>query len=386
MNYNFDNIINRKGTNSIKYDFALEMNKPEGLLPMWVADMDFSTAPEILEDLQKTVKHGIFGYSEPKEDYYNAVINWFNTRYDYLVQPNEIIRSPGLVNGITQAVCALTKPNDAVIIQTPVYYPFYDIINNNNRTLVCNSLRYEDGKYTIDFTDFEQKIVENKVKMFILCSPHNPVGRVWTRFELEEMNRICVNHNVIVVSDEIHCDLVWNSHKHYCFGLLNDNAIIATSPSKTFNLAGLKVSNLIVKNEEIRHKLNEEITRGGAGRINTLGIIACKSAYTKGDAWLEALKLYLHDNIQLVQTFLESRIPQIKLIDPQAMYLLWLDFSEYQLSQDELEKKIIEEAKLWLNNGTIFGKEGNGFQRINIACPRKTVVNALERLGKTFCN
>jgi cystathionine beta-lyase len=384
MNYDFDTIINRKDTNSVKYDFARDRGKPEDLLPMWVADMDFSAPPEVLVDIQKTVAHGIFGYSEPKEVYYNSVMEWFESRFAYRVEQHEIIKSPGLVFGLAQAVRAFTKQNDAVIIQTPVYYPFYDIILSNSRTLVRNPLLYENGKYSIDFEDFEQKIKTNGVKLFILCNPHNPVGRAWTRQELERLNGICVKHNVIVVSDEIHCDFVWSGHTHTCFGLLNKNAVIATAPSKTFNLAGLQVSNIFVKNDVLRRKLQAEFNRSGYHQLNTLGIIACQSAYKNGAAWLEELKAYLTENIKLLQKFLDTRLPKIKLVEPQAMYLMWLDFSEYGLSQAELDRRITEDAKLWLNGGTMFGKEGKGFQRINIACPKSVLIEALERLEKAF--
>lgn len=383
MKYNFDTIINRNGTNSIKYDFAFEKGKPEGLLPMWVADMDFSVLPEVLADIQHATAHGIFGYSEPKEHYYDAVSDWFSTRFNFQVERGEFVKVPGLVYGLAQAVRAFTLPNEAVMIQTPVYYPFYDVIRDNGRTLVSNPLVYENGKYSIDFYDFEKKATDYGVKLFILCSPHNPVGRVWTREELERINEICVKHGVIIVSDEIHCDFTWSGHTHTCFGLLNENAIIATAPSKTFNLAGLQVSNIFIKNEELRNKLKAEITRSGYSQLNTLGIVACQSAYAKGDRWLKELKAYLEDNIKAVREFLSTRLPKIKLVEPQAMYLLWLDFSQYELTQAELDYRI-EKAKLWLNSGTMFGAEGKGFQRINIACPKSVLMDALERLEKEF--
>ncbi len=380
----FDIMIDRRGTNSIKYDCARERGKPEGLLPMWVADMDFAAPPEVLADIQKAVSHGIFGYSEPKDDYYNAVIEWFNSRFDYRVEQHEIVMSPGLVYGLAQAVRAFTAPNEAVMIQTPVYYPFYDVVRNNDRRLVCNSLVYNNGQYSIDVEDFERKITDYEVKLFLLCSPHNPVGRVWTREELELMNEICEKHGVIVVSDEIHCDFVWNEHAHICFGTINENAVIATAPSKTFNLAGLQVSNIFVRNEALRRKLQAEIGRSGYHQLNTLGIVACQSAYTKGSAWLEELKVYLSENIKTVQDFLTARLPKIQLVEPQAMYLLWLDFSAYGLTQAELDRRVTEGAKLWLNGGTMFGAEGKGFQRINIACPKSVLLDALERLEKEF--
>ena len=384
MNYKFDTIIDRHGTNSIKYDFASEKGKPEGVLPMWVADMDFPAPPEVLADIQRAVAHGIFGYTEPKDDYYNIVAEWFDTRFGYHAAPHEIVKAPGVVFALAQIVRAVTLPNEAVMIQTPVYYPFFDVVRDNGRTLVTNPLVYGHGKYTIDFEDFEKKIASYGVKLFILCSPHNPVGRVWTREELGQMNDICVKYGVHIVSDEIHCDFVWRGHKHTCFGLLNENAVIATAPSKTFNLAGLQVSNIFIKNEDLRTKLKNEIRRSGYSQLNTLGIVACQSAYANGSAWLETLKAYLEENIRFVQEFLTVRLPKIRLVEPESTYLLWLDFSEYGLAQAELDRRVTEGAKLWLNSGTMFGADGKGFQRINIACPKATLIDALEKLGKEF--
>ena len=384
MKSDFDTIIDRRGTNSLKFDFAREKGKPEGLTPMWVADMDFPVPPEVLADILKAAAHGIFGYTEAKDDYYNAVMDWFGSRFGYHAQKHEILKAPGLVFALAQAVRAFTAPGEAVLIQTPVYYPFFEVVNVNGRTLVTNPLIYQNGKYHIDFDDFERKITNNGVKLFILCSPHNPVGRVWTREELEQMNDICVRHGVIVISDEIHCDFVWRGYTHTCFGLLNEDAIVATAPSKTFNLAGLQASNLFIKNETLRTQLKNEIVRSGYSQLNTLGVVACQSAYAKGAAWLDALKVYLMENIRFMQEFLASRLPEIRLIEPQGTYLLWLDFSEYGLTQSELDRRIMEDAKLWLNSGTMFGADGKGFQRINIACPKSVLTDALEKLEKTF--
>ena len=384
MKPDFDTILNRRGTNSIKYDFAAERGMPGGVLPMWVADMDFPAPGEVLADMQKTVAHGIFGYSEPKEGYYHAVTEWFAARFGYTATPHEVVKSPGLVYGLAQAVRAFTAPGEAVLVQTPVYYPFYGVVRDNGRQVVENPLVYADGRYGIDFEDFERKIVARRVKLFLLCSPHNPVGRVWTRGELERMSDICQKHGVTVVSDEIHCDFVWSGHRHTCFGLIDERAVIATAPSKTFNLAGLQVSNIFVKNEELRTKLRAEIGRSGYSQLNTLGLVACRSAYTHGGPWLEALKDYLEENIRLVREFLAEKLPRVKLVAPQAMYLLWLDFSAYGLAQAELDRRMTRRAGLWLNSGTMFGPGGEGFQRINVACPRSTVAEALERLGKEF--
>ncbi|MCL2591110.1 MAG: pyridoxal phosphate-dependent aminotransferase [Betaproteobacteria bacterium] len=384
MKYDFDTVVNCRDTNSIKHDFAYERGKPEGLLPLWIADMDFPSPREVLADIQKRVNHGILGYTEPKDDYYDALISWFDSRFGYRASKHEIVKTPGIVFALAQVIKATTLPGEAVLIQTPVYYPFYEIIRDNKRALVTNPLVYKDRRYSIDFEDFERKIVNRGVKLFILCSPHNPVGRVWTQNELTAMNEICERHSVIVISDEIHCDLVWPGHTHICFGTLNENAIVATAPSKTFNLAGLQTSNIFIKNTELRNKLKAEISRSGHSQLNTLGLVACQSAYTQGGAWLEEVKSYLVENICFVREFLSERLPKIRLVEPEGTYLLWFDFSVYGITQDELDRRVTENAKLWLSSGTAFGQDGEGFQRVNIACPRATLVEALNRLENEF--
>ena len=380
MKYDFDFVIDRLGTNSMKYDYYAENGKPEDAIPMWVADMDFAAPPEVLEDIQRAVSHGVFGYTEPKDDYYFAVANWFSTHFNYHVTQLEIVKTPGVVYALAQIIRALTQRDEAILVQSPVYYPFYNLVSSNGRKLVTNPLLYEDGRYVIDFDDFQQKILEFDIKMFILCSPHNPVGRVWSVDELEKMNEICVNNGVIVVSDEIHCDFVWGSHTHTCFATLNENAIITTAPSKTFNLAGLQVSNIFVKNADYREKLKGEMARGGYDRLNMLGLVACQSAYEKGLPWLEELKVYLTENIRYTKEFLAKRLPKIKLVDPESTYLLWLDFSSYGIEEELLDQRISEGAKVWMNNGTMFGPEGAGFWRMNVACPKSVLTEALGRL------
>jgi len=385
MTYDFDKVVNRYGSDSLKYDFAVERGKPADVLPLWVADMDFPAPPEVVGDIKSAAAHGIFGYTETKSDYDDAVIGWFGERFGYNVQPNEIVKAPGIVYALAQAVRAYTEIGESVLIQTPVYYPFYDVIRDNDRNLVENPLVYEGGRYSIDFGDFERKIVDNNVKMFILCSPHNPVGRVWTRSELEAMNEICTRHNVIVVSDEIWCDFVYPGHTHTVFGEINDNAIVATAPSKTFNLAGLQVSNIFIKNADLRRKLKLEIRKSGYSQLNTLGLAACKSAYQHGTAWVDQLNIYLSGNVALVRNFLAANLPKIKLIEPEGTYLLWLDFRELGLSMSELDELITHKAKLWLSAGTTFGESGgDGFWRINIGCPRSVLREALERLEQAM--
>ena len=384
MNYDFDKGVNRCGTNSLKWDSAAGRGKPEGLLPMWVADMDFQAPQEVLEEIGKAAAHGIFGYTEAGQDYYDALTAWFASRFGFSFTKQEVLKAPGVVFALALAVKAFTNVGDSVLIQTPVYYPFYKVVRNNERKIVTNPLVYENGKYAVDFTDFEQKIAANDVKLFILCSPHNPVGRVWTKDELERLSSICKAHGVQVVSDEIHCDFVWGENKHTCFGVLDENAVILTAPSKTFNLAGLQVANVIAKNADLRCKLQAEIDKTGYSQLNTLGLIAAQSAYTHGAKWLAKLNAYIEGNIHYAKEFITEQLPKVKLVETQGTYLLWLDFSAYELPQEELDGRIISGAKLWLDDGMMFGEEGKGFQRMNIACPQDTLSEALRRLAREF--
>ena len=384
MKYDFNKIINRNNTRSLKYDFAKERNMPEDLLPLWVADMDFQTSPEIIEALNKTVSHGIYGYSEGKEEYFDAVYNWYNDNFNWQVKKEWLIKTPGVVFAIVLAINALTNEGGSVLIQNPVYYPFTEVIIDNNRKLVNNSLVRNGKKYEIDFEDFEKKIKENNVKLFILCSPHNPVGRVWKKWELEKIGDICLKHNVKIVSDEIHSDFVYPENKHIVFSSLDEKyqniTITCTAPTKTFNLAGLQISNIFIPNLEIRKKVLKQLDRVGYSQVNLMGLVACEAAYKYGRQWLNELKEYLLDNLNFLRDYLETNIPQIKLIEPEGTYLIWLDCSALGFEDKELEKFIVEKAKLWLDSGYIFGKEGEGFQRINIACPRETLKKALEQL------
>ncbi|MDF2539279.1 MAG: aminotransferase [Herbinix sp.] len=385
MKHNFDEIINRTGTNSIKYDFAIERGKPEDTLPLWVADMDFQTAPSVTEALMKAVQHGIFGYSESKSGYFNTLYEWFKDHFDWRVEPEWLVKTPGVVYAIATVVRALTQEGDAVLIQRPVYYPFSEAIIANNRKLVNNALIYENGAYHIDFEDFEDKILKHKVKLFILCSPHNPVGRVWTREELNRIGTLCIKHHVIVISDEIHADFTYQGHKHTIFGSISDdflnNSIICTAPSKTFNLAGLQVSNIFIADKGIRSKIRDEIRRSGYSQLNIMGLIACQAAYAGGGLWLEELKRYLEDNLGFVRAFITKHLPKVKLVEPQGTYLIWLDFGALNLTEDELDDLIVKKAKLWLDHGTMFGNEGRGFQRVNIACPRSILEKAFHQLA-----
>lgn len=385
MTYNFDEIVDRKNTNSLKYDFTVEIGKPSDILPLWVADMDFRVPKAVTKALVKASEHGIFGYSDTKDEYFQTLYNWYASRFDFKIEKDWLVKTPGVVYAISTAVRALTKEGDAIIIQQPVYYPFAGSIQGNNRKLINNSLVYKNGSYHMDLEDFEKKVIENNVRLFILCSPHNPVGRVWTKEDLTALGDICLKHNVIVISDEIHADFVYKGHKHHVFSTLKteylNNSIICTAPSKTFNLAGLQVSNIFIANQDIRRAFTKEINRTGYSQLNTMGLIACQASYEYGGEWLEELKEYLSGNLSFVRSFLKEHLPQIKLVEPEGTYLVWLDCKDLGLSEQELEEVIVNKAKLWLDGGTMFGKEGENFQRINIACPRSILEQALRQLA-----
>lgn len=386
MEYTFDEIVDRKNTDSLKYDFAIERGKPEGILPLWVADMDFKTPPEVIKALVEKSNHGIFGYTESKNDYFEVLRNWFQNNFSWKIEREWLVKTPGIVYAICTAIRSLTNKGDAVIIQQPVYYPFSESVLINERKLVVNELVYSQGKYTIDFDDFENKIVENNVKMFILCNPHNPVGRVWTRDELIQLGDICIKHGVLIISDEIHADFIYPGFKHLIFADLKPEfsniSITCTAPSKTFNLAGLQISNIFIPNRELKHRFKAEIVKSGYSQLNTMGIAACRAAYKYGSEWLKELKEYLTKNLDFVRSFVAERLPMIKLIEPEGTYLIWLDFKKLGLNEEQLEDLIINKAGLWLDAGTMFGQGGKGFQRINIACPRLILEKALNQLEK----
>ncbi|MDO5707360.1 MAG: MalY/PatB family protein [Andreesenia angusta] len=382
--YNFDEIIDRKNTDCIKYDFAVERGLPEDVLPLWVADMDIRAPKEVNDAIIEAAKHGIYGYSETKDDYFEILSNWFKNFHNWEIKKDWLVKTPGVVFAIATAIRALTEEGDGILIQEPVYYPFSNMIEENNRRLINNSLLYKDGRYNIDFEDFEKKIKEENVKLFIFCNPHNPVGRVWEREIIERLGKICLDNNVIVLSDEIHSDLVYEGYEHHVFANINnefrDNCIVFTAPSKTFNIAGLQVSNIFIPNEDIRNRFKSEMNRAGYSQLNTLGLVAAKAAYKYGHSWLKELKKYLWANIEFVEDYLKENIPEVKLVKPEGTYLIWLDFRDTGLNNDEIEDLIINKAKLWLDGGTMFGEDGEKFQRINIACPRKTVEEALDKI------
>jgi cystathionine beta-lyase len=385
---NFDEVINRKNTNSIKYDFALRRGKPENLLPLWVADMDFKVSEKILDALHERVNHGIFGYSEVQDEYFETIRDWMEKKHHWNVESRWLVKTPGVVFALAMAVQAFTDPGDGVMIQQPVYYPFSEVVEDNDRVLVDNSLYLgEDGRYHIDFEDFERKAEEFHVKLFLFCNPHNPVGRVWSREELEKLGEICIRRDILVVSDEIHQDFVFEG-EHLVFANLSEElknrTITCTSPSKTFNLAGLQISNIFIANQKVRRRFRRQVAAAGYSQLNTLGLTACEAAYRHGEEWYDQLMVYLRANISYVREFLKERIPKVKLIEPEGTYLVWLDFRELGLTEGEREDLIIKKAGLWLDSGAMFGPVGEGFERINAACPRSILEKALENLEKAI--
>lgn len=384
-NINFDEHVNRVNTDSLKYDFAVQRGKPADVLPLWVADMDFKTSSRILDEIKTRVEHGIFGYTETGDRYFNAVASWMKSHHNLEIKSNWIIKTPGVVFALAMAVKAYTKEGDAVLIQQPVYYPFSEVISDNGRKIVSSDLVLgNDNKYHIDFDDFEKTIVQNNVHLFLLCSPHNPVGRVWTVDELKKIIDICLKHDVIIFSDEIHEDFTFEGYTHT--PLLNvdervkNHCITATSPAKTFNLAGLQISNIIIPDVSLKTKFKKQVDAAGYSQLNTIGIIACEAAYNYGEEWYVELKKYLKRNLDFVREYLKNELPEVKLIEPEGTYLIWLDFRSLGLCEDVLEDLVVNKAKLWLDSGTIFGNVGKGFERINIATNRDVLEDALNRI------
>ena len=386
--FDFDTITDRSNTNAIKYDLAEKRNKPLDTISLWVADMDFKTAPCIQKALAEKAAHGIYGYSRPDSRYYNALRNWLLTEHNFEIKDEWVVNTPGVSYAFATAIRALTEEGDAVLITRPVYYPFSNVINNQNRKLVNSALVLKNGHYEIDYEDFENKIISEKVKVFLFCSPHNPGGRVWTKKELEKISEICLKHNVIVISDEIHSDITFENHKHTVFASISDetreNSIICTAPSKTFNLAGLQFSNIIIPNEKLRSKFTKEMERTGYDEPSLMGIVAATAAYSEGKEWFEAAKAYIWKNILFAEKLVREKCPKIKVLKPEGSYLLWMDFSAFELSDSQINDRILNKAKVWLDGGIMFGPEGKKFQRINCATPRAILEKALIQICNEF--
>lgn len=385
MTYDFDTPVNRFGTDCIKFDRPEKRDRSSDLLSLWVADMDFPTAPEVVEALCERSRHGIFGYTEPGEGYFAAFDAWCTEHYGWHVPEDQVTVTPGVVYALAAAVRAFTEPGDAVIVQQPVYYPFSMVVAENGRVVANAPLVYENGCYCIDFKAFEQTIEESGAKLFLLCNPHNPVGRVWTVDELRVLGEICERHGVIVVSDEIHMDFARPGYEHVPFVTVDerfaDFAIVGTSASKTFNLAGLQVANIVIPNPTLRTSFRAALSRSGYSQGNTLGLVATQAAYEHGRPWLAALKDYLEGNWKLLADTLAQRTPELHLVEAESTYLAWIDCSALGFDGASLERFVENEAGLWLDCGWIFGEDGDQFIRINIATQRAYLAKALDQLA-----
>ncbi|MGC9341865.1 MAG: MalY/PatB family protein [Bacteroidales bacterium] len=387
MKYNFDRIIKRENTNSVKYDLRKEYFGKPDILPLWVADMDFATPDFIRNAVIERAKHPVYGYTVRKEEFPNSIISWMKRRHNWEVNKDWISFSPGIVPALNMCVLAYSEPGDKIMIQPPVYFPFFRAVKDHNRDLLENVLVNTNNNYSIDFEDFEEKAKEAKI--FILCHPHNPVGRLWNHEELRKMVEICVKNNVIIFSDEIHSDLILRNNKHIPVLTIPGAEKITVSmyaPSKTFNLAGLSSSYLIIPDKKLKLNYDRLIDNLHMGLGNVFGAVALEAAYNEGEEWLEELLIYIQDNISFLDNYLKERIPLVKSIIPEATYLVWLDFRELGMEDEELKKFIIHEAKIGLNHGPVFGSGGEGFQRINVACPRKILKKALNQLENAIKN
>lgn len=390
MAYDFDTPVNRHGTDCLKYDRAIERGHDPDLLSLWVADMDFATAPEIVQAICERAQHGIFGYTEPGPAYLQAFNAWCSDRYGWQAPAEQVTVTPGVVYALAAAVRAFTEPGDAVIVQQPVYYPFTGVVEANGRTLANVPLTFDGTRYSIDFDAFEHTAEESGARLFLLCNPHNPAGRAWTAEELMRLASICKRHGIIAVSDEIHMDFARPGHKHVSFATLDDISgspidldgkfVVCTSASKTFNLAGLQVANVTIPDEELRRAFRREINASGYSQPNTLGIVATQAAYEHGGAWLSELKDYLEGNWEMLTNTLAQHAPMLRLVEAESTYLAWIDCRALGLDAARLERFIEDEAGLWLDCGHIFGEGGEGFIRINIATQRAYLAQALDQL------
>jgi cystathionine beta-lyase len=385
MKYDFDKFVSRENTNSAKWNYIKESVGVEDALPMWVADMDFETVPEVKDAIIARAQHNIYGYTARSDEYYEAIINWNEKRHGWKVEKKWITHSSGVVNALFNIIGAFTNPGDGVIIQSPVYHPFYRAIKSQGCKIILNPLKVVDDKYIPDIEDLEEKLKHNSnVKLLVLCNPHNPVGRVFTEEELTAIGELCLKYKVLVVSDEIHSDLVFKQYKHTPFAAISkefeQNSIICTAPSKTFNLAGLATSNIIIPNEELKKRYDLACEKLALKSYNIFGAVACEAAYKYGEQWLEELLDYIEGNKNYALEFIKERIPKLKLNDIEGTYFLWVDCRELGLNKEELEQFMLHKARLWFNQGHIFGSEGEGFVRINLACQRATVEEAMKRL------
>jgi cystathionine beta-lyase len=402
MNQDLNFEIDRRGTHSVKWEFFVQREGvqrleptdrsfgPDRVIPMWVADMDFRCPQAVIEALIERAEHGIFGYSAPTADFHQSLVDWMRRRHSWQIRSEWICSTPGVVPALNMMVRTFTEPGEAVLIQPPVYHPFSMAIINNGRQVVTNPLTYMDSRYTMDFDDLEAKIQDHHVQMAILCHPHNPVGRVWTRGELQRFAEICRANDVLVISDEIHGDLIYSDIKFMPFAMLGQEfeelSITCTAPSKTFNLAGLHTSNIIIPDSELRLRFAETLRNNGLTGLNTFGIVVQQAAYQYGESWLAQVMSYVEENYKLLEAYIREYLPRIKVTQPEGTYLVWLDCRVLGLNAKALERLMLEEAKVYLDEGYIFGSEGEGFERINIACPRSLLQEALDRIRDAVHN
>jgi len=387
MDFNFDQIIDRRGTYSLKWDFLQEKVGDEEIIPLWVADMDFLSPPSVIEALRKRAAHGIYGYTGLPDSYYQSIIFWMKKRFSWPIEKEWIIFTPGVIPALHLAVQAFTQPGDKVIIQPPVYRPFRLAVENNGRRLIQNTLVNQDGYYRMDLESLESQI-DDQTRLLILCSPHNPVSRVWRAEELKELINLCFNRGIIIISDEIHADLIMPGFTHLPTSQTSSEAaeitVTCTAPNKTFNIAGLEMGNAIIPNHRLRARFQQALLKAGLFLANTFGVVATEVAYREGEKWLTAVINYIHQNYLFLQEYFGHYLPEIKITPLEGTYLAWLDFRAFHLSDKELQEKLLRKAKVWLDEGPKFGQGGQGFQRLNLACPRGLLEEALERIVKAF--
>jgi len=383
MQYDFDSVIERRNTNSVKWDSADQLFNVKGILPMWVADMDFRSPRPVIDALKNLAEQGIFGYSTVPQSYYDAVINWMRKRHNWAIDREWMVLTCGVVSAIYVLIRTFASPGDRIIVQTPAYYPFFGAIKSNDCEILDNPMFVQNGLYAFDFEDLKEK-VDSRTKIIILCSPHNPVGRVWKKEELVQLGQFCLEHNILVIADEIHGDIVYDGYKHVPFASISDdfaqNSITCTGASKTFNLPGMKTSNIIIPNAELRERYTAMLQRCGANSPNMFGIAATGAAYAHGEPWLEQLLVYLQDNFRFLENFASERIRGLKVTPLQGTYLAWLDFRDCGIGPDKLGTFVREDAMVGLQPGTKFGCREEGFERMNIACPRSTLELGLQRI------
>lgn len=384
---NFDTIIDRTNTCCDKWDYLERYYGEKDMLGLWVADMDFAVPKVVNDAIQKRALHPIYGYTETDENYYDAMIEWYKKRQDYLIERDWITYAPGVIPAICFLISAFSEEGDKVIIQEPVYHPFKKSILSNNRVPLINELVYDGERYRMDLESLEKQI-DGRTKIMLLCSPHNPVGRAWTREELTAVGELCIRHNILLVSDEIHGDIVYSGHKHIPVATISeefaDHCVVCNAPNKTFNIAGLQGCNVIIKNPDIREKYRKFVERFHMAEFTPFSMIAHQTAYKYGGEWLDELLVYLEENVRFAEKYLREHLPCVKMVHPEATYMVWLDFNGTGLSMEEINERLIKQAKIAFNDGYMFGDNGAGFQRMNIACPRKILEMALERMTDAF--